>query len=153
MSKNEKNDMLNPEDYFYREGQKVEINRELYREVERLIEMTLEKEEKQFYQAGFLDINQEGLEASKKDIAEGNSQKVMDIRTLLEKEGPDTVSFTKKGLALLALKLRWQQIHYDNVIKGVAVPIQELIEEESKSRMKLQEEVEAEVKPSPLTVV
>lgn len=137
-------EMVNPEDFFYREGDTIEISRELYKQIEKVLEANLREERKEYFNTSFIKINEKGADASKKEIEKGEYMEIPDVMELLEKEAPDQTVYTAKGLSLLALKLSWEQIHFNNIKSGKAVPIATLIEEESQKRMKLQEEPKEE---------
>lgn len=121
--------MKNPKQFMYADGQKVETDgRYLYDQLQRY-EKLLSEEIVELIPLKYTYVNVETgkvvKNASQKSIEEGKVKKIIDNEKILE-SSPD-LYLTPKGQEYLGLRNYLAALHQDNIEKGIAKDIREMV--------------------------
>lgn len=125
MSKDKKEEFKNPADYGYKGDEKVTITGFQFREVITNVQQMLTEEIKEYFPERTKMVNKDYQEATNEEIENQEAYEVMDLEGILQDNEPK-VYYTRRGVRLLRLRFMLEQIHGENVEKGVATSIEEL---------------------------
>lgn len=135
----EENQNKNPQEYGYKGDEEITINGFQFRETLKIVNELLLNEIKEYYPEPRKWINKDGKDASKKEIKNGEATEVLDIEAIFQHTEPN-VMYTSKGIKLLRIKFLLEEIHYNNIEKGVSKHITELREEFEKPKFEVKKE-------------
>lgn len=133
----------NPQEYGYKGDEEVTINGFQFRETLKIVNELLMQEVKEYYPEPRKWINDKGEDASKKEIKEGKATEILDVEAIFRHVEPE-IKYTSKGLKLLRIKFLLEEIHYENIQKGVSKHITELREEIKRPEIKVEKESKME---------
>jgi len=117
-------------DYTYRKGDKIEIEGQLLQTAIMLLDKAISGEvraESPFkYHYVNVDSGKVVKEAKEKDIISGKVKKVLNFEKTIVNPTIE-YSISEKGLAYAEFKNILESIHYDNIKKGVAVRVEDIL--------------------------
>lgn len=140
----EKNQNKNPQEYGYKGNEEITINGFQFRETLKIVNELLFNEIKEYYPEPKKWVNSKGEDASKKEIKEGNATEVLDVEAIFQNVEP-SIMYTAKGLKLLRIKFLLEEVHHNNIERGISKHITELREEFEKPKFEVNKESKMEV--------
>lgn len=118
----------NYQEYVYKEGTKIEVPKEVFENMVRILNEVIEDgtevKSKEYYLFINTETKKEVKSVKKEDLESGKVIKIADTEKLFSTE-PE-VSYTQKAMRAINLTLSMNKIHADNVENGVAIHYTEL---------------------------
>lgn len=118
----------NYQEYVYKEGAKIEVPKEVFENMVRILNEVIEDgtevKSKEYYLFINTETKKEVKSVKKEDLESGKVIKIADTEKLFSTE-PE-VSYTQKAMRAINLTLSMNKIHADNVENGVAIHYTEL---------------------------
>lgn len=142
MSKDKKEEQFkNPADYGYKGDEEVVITGFQFREMIANTQQMLVEEMREYFPEHTKMVNKDYQEASEEEIAANEAFEVMDLERILQDQEPK-IFYTRAGRRLLRLRFMLEQIHAENVEKGISPSIEELKKQAVESQIPKMTKVE-----------
>lgn len=124
---------INPKEYFYKEGQNVEIDGRLLLDIIEMTEVLLNQEVKVESKFKYDYVNEKGDVV--KNVTKNNVDKLKKIVNFNKTIDNPTFeySITDKGVAYAGLKKLLESVHYSNIQSGNAIHYKELMPNQPQS--------------------